>query len=737
MSYFDALLPEVPFEESLKFFAFFKKQAAWEDPPDMDGSLEGQFNVPVDEVLHTLKTVIAGHFRKMVAYYTYAQSFRGPWWRGVKIEFSEHAGDEQSDAEFFTKRAVALGGPVHMDPIEPPPPSNDPVGILKTMMRAEQEHIALLRKLRMEVGDQNPMYVGIDEALHHAQHHLDEFHQHLTQVQSQQLQAPPMLPPMEEPLPDLPEDPTELPPEVDETLAKAASKQSRGLTMTDAAKLVGGGAMLGAGIYGLAGAGRRAIPVTQRLIRGGGTGAAVGLATAGMIGAGQLLSKMDPKGHGVDAVVKLAPALASTTYGVIQDSRKEASKRELTPEERAELENKFRQARMGGAYSGVRSLMAEAVRTKGRRGQRAGKEVGTIAGALAGAAAGRKAIGGTAGTIAGMAAGALSGRGIGKELGKERDARALMKRAFAMAKLANPEDQAEDAAMASPSTAELQPQHYLQAEMIGQQAQAANEAGFYRNQLTQAQQQVQSMQEQMMQAQMQMQQLQQQAAQTGAQVQQAAQEAMQARDDAVAQTVEAAKARIGAQKMREQLLQIASQDPAQIGEAALAPQPALPPDAGLGQPPQEGPAGLAPDPQQPPPEGDPAAVGLQAMPADQMKTGSAFGVGGALIGAGLGVGSAFYDADNVHRFQDRVSELERGQDGSFQQATALAKAKERLAKSETAKSHLGRTVLARGIGGAALGLSGGESLQLSLNTLAKNKKDAIDGLKMITGGYKF
>lgn len=187
-SFEDLFKQDIPLEEAAAFYAGIKKFAEWTDPPDMSGQLEGQFLVPVEQVLAKLKQVIAMKYRKAIAYHTYAQSFRDHAWRAIKIEFSEHAHDENEDATFYIKRAVALGGPVHMDEIEPPPPSTEPFGILRIMIRAEQEMIAAQRELLKLVGDENPMRVGIDEALHHDQHHLDELWQIMPSEESSKLE---------------------------------------------------------------------------------------------------------------------------------------------------------------------------------------------------------------------------------------------------------------------------------------------------------------------------------------------------------------------------------------------------------------------------------------------------------------------------------------------------------------------------------------------------------------------
>ena len=180
---------EIPLEEASKFYLGLKKEAEWTDPPDQTGQLEGMFNVQVEQVLAKLKQVITAKLRLMIAYYTYAQTIRDHGWRAFKIEFYEHAEDEQKGAEFYIKRATSLGGPVHMDDIQAIPATTNPTGILTIMARAEQEGIAAQRELRQMVGDENPMKIGIEEQLVKDQHHLDELHQMMTDPEHAELEA--------------------------------------------------------------------------------------------------------------------------------------------------------------------------------------------------------------------------------------------------------------------------------------------------------------------------------------------------------------------------------------------------------------------------------------------------------------------------------------------------------------------------------------------------------------------
>lgn len=318
---------------------------------------------------------------------------------------------------------------------------------------------------------------------------------------------------------------------------------------------------------------------------------------------------------------------------------------------------------------------------------------------------------------------------------------ASMRFSLAMHKLAFGEEAGDMSSPGAPDAApggQFQPTNYLAAEMAGQQAQQMNEASFYRNQLGANQQQMTSLQQQLMDAQGQLQQLQQQASDTGMQVQQAAQEAMAARDDAVNATLEVAKARIGAQRMRQAMLDLASQDPQAMGEEAMAPQmdPTMDPEADptMGQ----GPAGMAPD--QPTAPGSAPADGQEDMNANaasapgpsggevmpQVKMGGAGAVLGGIAGAGLGALGARQFGQSAPALRDRVQQLEGEPGGTFAHAAALAKAKQGLAGAELAQQYPGRAMLsgavAGGVGGVGLGAgiqSHGSELMQHLGTLGR------------------
>ncbi len=110
-------------------------------------------------------------------------------------------------------------------------------------------------------------------------------------------------------------------------LAKEDEKKWDAKTLGTLAALPAAGAGLGAGMYGLAGAGRKGVaPIGTRLARGAGIGGAIGLGTSGLIAGHKALSGVDPEGKTLETAMRLAPA-AAATYGALKDvgEDKEAS----------------------------------------------------------------------------------------------------------------------------------------------------------------------------------------------------------------------------------------------------------------------------------------------------------------------------------------------------------------------------------------------------------------------------
>lgn len=183
---FDKLLNGIPLHEAASFFVGlknFEKTADENDvhsseyaPPDETGRFEGQFTVPVEQALELMQDMLANELKTMYAYKVYANSLRDIAHHSIAEEFEDHADQELEHADFLMRRMAVLGGAVHGPDVPAPPPSTDPVDIIRRMVRIEQEGIERWNRLHA-ITASNPMKFKIEEYLTREQEHLDELWQ--------------------------------------------------------------------------------------------------------------------------------------------------------------------------------------------------------------------------------------------------------------------------------------------------------------------------------------------------------------------------------------------------------------------------------------------------------------------------------------------------------------------------------------------------------------------------------
>lgn len=176
MNPFDKLVNGIPLHEAAAFFLKMKT-AEPVAPPDESGALEGQFAAPVEQVLAAMGQQLEAELKTNYAYRVYAGSLRDLSHMAIAEHFQEHADDETDHAEWLVRRMTVLGGPVAAPDIAAPPATTDPYEIIHTMIRMEQDGIALWRQLRDLVGEDNPTRYKIEEYLTVEQEHLDELWQ--------------------------------------------------------------------------------------------------------------------------------------------------------------------------------------------------------------------------------------------------------------------------------------------------------------------------------------------------------------------------------------------------------------------------------------------------------------------------------------------------------------------------------------------------------------------------------
>lgn len=156
--------------------------------PDETGALEGQFTLPVEQVIALMGEMVENEMKTMYAYKVYANSLRDLSHHTIAEEFESHAEQELEHADFLLRRMAVLGGPVQVPDIPAPPASSDPIDIITTMMRMEQEGVARWQTLHAATGE-NPTKYTIEGFLTVEQEHLDELWQMLPQEARKSLEA--------------------------------------------------------------------------------------------------------------------------------------------------------------------------------------------------------------------------------------------------------------------------------------------------------------------------------------------------------------------------------------------------------------------------------------------------------------------------------------------------------------------------------------------------------------------
>lgn len=419
-----------------------------------------------------------------------------------------------------------------------------------------------------------------------------------------------------------------------------------------------------------------------------------------------------------------------------------------------------------GRERAVTNLAAEAYRDKGRRGERVGGTLGSLGGMAAGALLGKRLKSRAAGAALGYLAGGKAGKTVGEELDLRKNASVaeaalLMKAAFDASVGGGPAatpgmDGVEGAQSPGAVTEEGSPQaspdappideevpaapppgsrgleatNYLDAELAARDEQQVNEAAFYRQRMHDAMQQLQGVQDELQATQGQLQSLQDASSAVNDQISQKTQQAVDANILATQEVQRAADMRIGLEKMRQQLLQVASQDPSLLAAPPPpvegAPPPGAPPEAspaqapptdagppssnggGEGQPPPEEPKGESGGAEGEKPQEGSKPPGKN--PQLSVKVGNA--LRGALPwaagGAALGGGGALLAAKHGDKLRAAVEEMQAGREaGDFDKAKELAKRYAQLSEAERAeKSPLKAMGMGALAGAAALGSVG-------------------------------
>jgi hypothetical protein len=153
--------------------------------PDDTGHLEGEFAVPVEQVVMTLAQIVSNSMRQHAAYAYYGEMMRGLERAGLAELFEEQGEDELKEMHYFLRRmSVLQPGGVPIPPPPSPEPSDDPEVALRFLLAGEQQAIVLFKALHAQLGD-NPMKYTLEQIQTDAQEHMDKLWQFMPQGAAQ------------------------------------------------------------------------------------------------------------------------------------------------------------------------------------------------------------------------------------------------------------------------------------------------------------------------------------------------------------------------------------------------------------------------------------------------------------------------------------------------------------------------------------------------------------------------
>lgn len=189
----DFVTRPIPIEVAAAYFVSLKQASE----PDLTGELEGAFALPLPEVLQCISSVIAQRMSMVYSYTVFAQTLHSIAHESLSQLFQEYADEILETVDYFMQRVSALAGSTQLGSIDPPHASSDALDIIKTVIRNQQEGIALLRKLHAACGD-NPMKYSIEQMMLDDQKNIDEMWHHLPPEARMGVIRAPLLPPVVE-----------------------------------------------------------------------------------------------------------------------------------------------------------------------------------------------------------------------------------------------------------------------------------------------------------------------------------------------------------------------------------------------------------------------------------------------------------------------------------------------------------------------------------------------------------
>lgn len=164
--------------EAELFLAGLRKLAAEGDQGP--GIPATEYAAPPEDVVQTLLLLAAQILGAHTAYAVYGAALRGASRDALADAFDEIAEADLEDAKYCLTKAnlIADGAPIQMPPVPTPPPLTDETAMVQHILAGSNRVIALLKTLRVQVGE-NPMKYTVEQMISDEQGHHDKLVQHI------------------------------------------------------------------------------------------------------------------------------------------------------------------------------------------------------------------------------------------------------------------------------------------------------------------------------------------------------------------------------------------------------------------------------------------------------------------------------------------------------------------------------------------------------------------------------
>lgn len=135
---------------------------------------EGNFAVPVGQVVAHLQKYLCAKYAIDVAYRSFADRVKGPWRDALYEHWDEHAKEERKAAYDIAMKIVGLGADPIVTSIQVPPCTANLVGFMKCLKMMELDAIENGRTLIKLAGDNTSMKIFAENLILVDTQHLDD-----------------------------------------------------------------------------------------------------------------------------------------------------------------------------------------------------------------------------------------------------------------------------------------------------------------------------------------------------------------------------------------------------------------------------------------------------------------------------------------------------------------------------------------------------------------------------------